>query len=128
MDLNRILLVFNVRPVVFARSALTVHSQTELGLNIYGTISEVQRDVADTQTMVSEIRCEILGSKKETNDQRRPVSDTEYIYTKCTLTAVQAKTRSANPTTNGTSVLYLHLVHLESHLRRRREPVSDVAS
>ena len=108
MDLNRILLVFNVRSVVFVLSALTVHSQTELGLNIYGTISdvhdgvmethtvvtdthtvvsdthtivsEVQCGVAETHTMVSEIRREILGGQKGANSQLRSVSDTDYIY------------------------------------------------
>ena len=83
MDLNRILLVFNVRSVIFVWPAPTVRPQTELGLNTYGTISDVhdgvtkthtivsvvQRDVADTHAVISEIRRETLG----TGDRRRPV-------------------------------------------------------
>ena len=107
MDLNRILLVFNVCSVISIRRsvlALTVHLQTELALNIYGTVSdvrdgvtkthtavvdthsvvsEVQRDVADTHvvvadthTMVSDIRRQMLGSQEEADDQHRSVSDT----------------------------------------------------
>ena len=81
-DLNRILLVFNVRPVVSVWPALTVHSQTELGLGIYVTVSdvrggvtkthtivsEVQRDVADTRAMVSDIRRDMLRSQEGTGD------------------------------------------------------------
>ena len=99
--LNRILLVFNVRFFVFAWSALTVHSQTELGFNKYAAISDVhdgvtkthtvvsgvqrgvgdmhvvseaQRDVADTHATVSEIRHEILESRKGLDDRRLSVN------------------------------------------------------
>ena len=80
--------------------ALTFHAQTELGLNIYVTVSdvlegvtktqtvvsEVQRDVAtghiiaaDTHAIVSDIRRQILGSQGEADDQRQLVSDTRSI-------------------------------------------------
>ena len=42
MDLNRILLIFNVRSVVLEWSTLIVHSQAELGISIRETLSEVR--------------------------------------------------------------------------------------
>ena len=71
-------------------NALTVHSQTELGLNIYvvvsdvrGTVtnthavvSEVRQDVANTHAMISDIGRKVLGSPGGDDDQRRLVSDT----------------------------------------------------
>lgn len=118
MDLNRILLVFNVRSVGPPRAALTFYSQTELGLNMYVTVSdvrdgvtkthtvvsEVQHDVvdtrivvADTHAIVSDIRCKMLGSQEGTEDQNQWVSDTRVTSTtKYMLTVAQNQTRSAN--------------------------------
>ena len=104
LDLNKVLLLFNVSSAVFSWPALTVHTQTELGLNIYVTVSdvrdgvakthatvadthaavsEVQRGVADTHTvvadthaMVSDIRRQMVEGQGEADDQRRSVSNT----------------------------------------------------
>ena len=117
LDLNRILLIFNVRSALLVWTALTVRSQTELGLNIYVTasdvrdrvtkthtvvadtrtaISDVQRDVAgthtvvaDTHAMVSDIRRQVLEREEGAGNQRRPVSDTWAVHTtKCVLIVV----------------------------------------
>lgn len=121
-DLNRILLVFNVGSVVFIRPTLTVHSQTELGLNIYVTISnvrddvanthtavaEVRQDVANTRAMVSDISRKILGSPEGDHvDRRRLVSDTQtrtVPIPKYMLTTAQTQTRSVNLTSNGSNI------------------------
>ena len=149
-DLDKILLVFDVCSVVSVRPALTVCSQTELGSNIYVTVSavrdgvaetyaivsEVQRDVAgthtvvaDTHAMVSDIRRKVLGSWEEADDQHRSVSDTWTIpTTEFTLTVTQNQTRSVNSTTSGSSTSYLHLAHQVNYLPRHQGPVSDVPS
>ena len=96
MDLNRVLLVFNVCPIVMGRPALTVHSQTELELNTYVTVSdvrdgvtkthtvvanthtvvsEVQRDLANTHAVVSDIRRQLLENKEAVDEQRGSVSN-----------------------------------------------------
>ena len=103
-DLDRVLLIFNVRTVVSlwlaCVDALVVYSsQTELGLNTYAiasdvrdgvtethtVVSEVQRGVADTHAMVSDIHRSMM------RDQRRLVSDTwvipttEYVLTRSAI-------------------------------------------
>jgi len=89
-DLNRILLVFNVRSVFPAQPPLTVQLQTELGLNIYTTVSNIQDGVTktsavaeNTQAMVSDIHGKLLGSQ---------VSDVQTIpTTQHTLTVARLK-------------------------------------
>jgi len=127
-DLNRILLVFNVGSVIFIRPTLTVHSQTELGLNIYVTISnvrdgvanthavvadthtvvaEVRQDVANTRAMVSDISRKILGSPEGDVDRRRLVSHTQtrtVPIPKYMLTAAQTQTRSVALSPNGSRI------------------------
>ena len=150
MDLHRILLVFNVNSIVSVGPALTVHSQTELGLNIYVTlsdvrdgvtnthavvtdtrtvVSEVRRDIANTHAIVSDIGRKVLGSPEEDDDQHRLVSDARTWAVpapKYMLTAAQTQIRSAILTPNGSRALYLHLARLVNHLRRRQGLVSDV--
>ena len=116
MDLNGILLVFNVRSVGFVLlSVLTIQSQTELGLNIYGAIltyAMVQRRhtiVLDTHAMISEIRRGMQTASA----------------TECTLTAAQTKPRSATPATVGPNVLYLQLAYLASCLPQRQGPMTS---
>ena len=136
MDLNRILLVFNVRSVVSAWSILTVHSQTELGLNIYVAVSDVRDDVtkthtvvADTHAVVSDIRRKMMGSQEGADERRRSVSDIQTRpTTKYVLTVAQDQTRSAISAANESNILYFHLVYLANHLPRCRGPVSDVTS
>ena len=45
-ELNRILLVFNVRSIVLAWSSLTVSFQTELVVNIHVAVSDIRHDVS----------------------------------------------------------------------------------
>ena len=149
-DLDRILLVFNVRSGIPAWPALTVYSQTELGLNTYVAVSDVRDGVAkthtvvadthivvadthtvvaDTHTMVSDIRREVLGSREGAEGQRRSVSDTRTtLTTERMLTITQNRTRSANSTTSGSNTSYLHLAYQVNHLPRPQGPVSDVPS
>jgi len=143
MDLNRILLVPNVSLSFLPWQVLTVHAQTELGLNIYAAVSDVREGVtktqtvvsdthvvvADTHVMVSDIRRQMLGSQGEADDQRRLVSGTRSIpTTEYILTISQTQARSVNSTTNWSNVLNFHLAYPANHLRRRRGPVSDVTS
>ena len=51
LDLNRILLAFDVRSIVFVWPALTVHSQTELGLNVYVTVFDFQDGITKTPSL-----------------------------------------------------------------------------
>jgi hypothetical protein len=66
-DLNRILLVFNVRSVVFVWSLLTVHSQTELAINMHGTVS-------DTHAIVTDIHRAVVKGQDGTDGQHPSVS------------------------------------------------------
>ena len=115
MDLSKNLLIFNVGSVTYILATLTVRSQTELGLNIYGTVSdvrdgvakthtvvadtcsavsEVQRNVldthlvvADTHTMLSDIHRQMLGRQGGADNRSQTVSDTRTIsITQCILT------------------------------------------
>jgi len=53
-ELNRILLVFNVRPIALTWSSLTTPIQTELVINTHVAVSDIRHDV-------SKIREEIGG-------------------------------------------------------------------
>ena len=68
-DLNRILHVFNVRPIVSARSSLTIRFQTELTINTHVTVS-------DTRDMVSDIHRTIVNGQGGSGGANRSVSDT----------------------------------------------------
>ena len=127
-------------------NALTVHPQTELGLNIYVVVSDtcdgvtnfthtvvckVQQDVANTHAMVSDISRKVLGSPEGDDDQHRLVSDARIQTVpvpKCMLTIAQTRTMSATSTPDCSIVSYLHLAHLVNHLHRHRGFVSDVTS
>jgi len=63
LDLSRILLVFNVRSVVFVQPLLTVNSQTELAINTHVAVvnthtlvSDVHHDVVNIHTLVLDMR------------------------------------------------------------------------
>ena len=111
-------------------------SQTELGLNIYATVSDVRDGVADTHTvvadthaMVSDIRRKVLEGQEGAGDQRPSVSGTQTVCaTKYMLTVTQNQTRSENLTTNESSILYLDLGSRVNHLPRRQGPITDVGS
>ena len=88
-DLNRILRVFNVRPVAPVWLLLTAHFQTELAMNTqvlvsdvhYGVIdthamvSDVHHGVVNTHSMVSDIHRNMMKGQEGTNGQLRSVSD-----------------------------------------------------
>ena len=70
LDLNRILLVFNVRSMISVlRQALTRYSQTELVINTHTTVSE-------THAIVSEIHRTVVGGQESNDSRNLPVSDT----------------------------------------------------
>ena len=74
-DLNRILHVFNVSPVISVRLMLTTQFQTELTVNIHVIVSDVRHGVANTHTMVSDIHRNMVRCQEGTEDQRRLVSN-----------------------------------------------------
>jgi hypothetical protein len=78
-DLNRILLVFNVRSVVFVWPLLTVHSQTELAINIHVAVSNVHHGVVNTHAIVTDIHRAVVKGQDGTDGQHPSVSVT------CTL-------------------------------------------
>ena len=71
-DLNRILLVFNVRSVVFVWPLLTINSQTELAINTHVT-------TASTHAIVLDIRNEMLKGREGTDNQHQAVGDTRAL-------------------------------------------------
>jgi tetratricopeptide (TPR) repeat protein len=80
-DLNRILHIFNVRPVVFVWPSPTVHFQTELAIDTNANVSDVRRDVtnthtvvANTHTLVSDIHHSLLQSQAGVDSRRQSVS------------------------------------------------------
>jgi hypothetical protein len=80
LDLNRILHIFNVRPVVSVRPSPTVF-QTELAINTNANVSDVRRDVTNTHavvtrthTLISDIYRNVVQSPGGTYGQQRPVS------------------------------------------------------
>lgn len=77
MDLNRILLVFNVGSAVSVLPLLTVQPQTELGLNIYGTISDVRDGVAKTHAVVSEVQRDAAGTHAVVVDTHAVVAEVQ---------------------------------------------------
>ena len=56
LELNRILHVFNVRPVFSVWSSLTVGSQTELAVTTHVTVSDMHTIVSGIRDDVSKIR------------------------------------------------------------------------
>ena len=73
LDLNRILHIFNVRPVVFVWLSPTVHFQTELAIDTNANVSDIRRDVTNTHTLVSDIHHNMLQSQGGDDGQRRSV-------------------------------------------------------
>ena len=73
LDLGRILDVFNVRSIVPAWHSLTLHSQTELIINIHGTVSDTHVMVSDTRAMVSDTRVMVSDNNVMISDIHRTV-------------------------------------------------------
>ena len=69
LELNRILQIFNVRPIVSARSLLTMRLQTEVTINMHATVS-------DTRNMVSDIHHTIVSGQGGSGGADLSVSDT----------------------------------------------------
>jgi len=78
-DLNRILLVFNVRSVFFLWLLLIVYSQTELAINTHVAVLNIHHDVVNTHILVSDIHRNMVNSQEGTDGQHRAVSDTRVI-------------------------------------------------
>jgi len=76
MNLDRIVLIFRVSSLVFIWTALTVHSQTELGPDTYVTISDVQGGVAKAPTAVVDMHTVV------SNLVRRNVAGTRAMVSK----------------------------------------------
>jgi len=71
-DLNRILLVFNVRSVMFVWLLFIIDLQTELAINTHIT-------VADTHTLVSDIHRNVIKNQEGNNSQHQAVGDTRGL-------------------------------------------------
>ena len=80
LDLNRILHVFNVCSVTFARSSLTVRFQTELAINTNVVVSDVRKGVYDTQAIVADIHRTIVANQEGNNGKGRSVSVTLTLF------------------------------------------------
>ena len=61
-DLNRFLLVFNVRSVVRTRLSLTVPFQTELFTGTYVTVSDIHQSVVNFHTVVSDLHHNVTNT------------------------------------------------------------------
>ena len=73
LDLNRILHVFNVRPIAFSPLLLTVHFQTELAINTHVTVSDIRHDVANTHNIVSDVHQNVASTHNIVSDIHRAV-------------------------------------------------------
>jgi hypothetical protein len=74
-DLTRIVHIFNVCFLVFARLSLNARFQTELAINTHATVSGMRHDVVTTRTVVSNVRNDVAST-------HAIVSDMHYIMTK----------------------------------------------
>jgi len=111
LDLNRILHIFNVCPVITVWPSLITHSQTELAINTtlivsdvhhgvvntQAMVSDVHHDVTNTHTMVSDIHRNMLKSQEGTDNQLRSVSNIRSVLSPnlLTIATTQTQARSA---------------------------------
>jgi len=79
LDLNRILLIFNVRSVTPGWPSLSVRSQTELAVSTHVNVSDVGRDAANTRTVVSDIRDDVINTQTVVTDVHRDVVSAHAI-------------------------------------------------
>ena len=75
LDLNRILLVFNVRPIVLLRPLLNTHLQTELAINTHVTVSGIRHEVTNIHTIVSDTRNGVTTTHAIVSELHHHVSD-----------------------------------------------------
>ena len=71
-DLSRILQVFNVRSVIFARLLLSVPFQTELAMNTHVTVSSIRHDV-------SKIREEMGGQARSVSASYQSIGNRRIL-------------------------------------------------
>jgi tetratricopeptide (TPR) repeat protein len=89
----------------------------------YIVVSEVQRNVAETHAIVSDIRREMVKSQEGVDDQRRLVSDTPSISTiEQMLTTAQTQARLAKSTAKPIQ----HLMFLSSTLGESPPPTPRI--
>ena len=79
-DLSKILLVFNVRPVIVVWLLLTVRSQTELALNTHTIVSGMNHNVTKIHAIVSNIDSTVMKIREGTDSQNRSVSITCTVF------------------------------------------------
>jgi hypothetical protein len=78
-DLDRILLVFNVRSVVFMWLLLTVRFQTELAINTHITVSDIRHNVVNTHTLVSDVHRDVLNTHAVVSNIQHEVTNTHSV-------------------------------------------------
>ena len=87
LDFVRILHIFNVRLTVSVWLLPTPHSQTELAVNTHvivsdthTAVSELGQNVANVQTMISDIHRTAAKDQKGSSSQNLPVSDSHFVH------------------------------------------------
>jgi len=93
------------------------HFQAELAINTNVAVSDVRHGVTNTHTVVSNTHVIVSGLQRDVSDIRRTMVESRE--------GTDGKNWLVIPTTDGSSISYLHLAYLESCLRRRRGSVSD---
>ena len=124
---------------------LTVSDIRHEVVNTQNIVSDTHRDVLTTQTIVSDAHCDILNTQTIVSDVRQDVTNTHSVVsnTHAIVSELQhnvsdihrtmvesregtdGKNRSVIPTTDGSSISYLHLAHLGNHLHHLRGLASD---
>ena len=79
LDLNRILLVFNVRPVVFLWLLLNIHIQTELAINTHVIVPGIHHEVTNAQTIVPDTHSGVADTRGPVSDVHCGVANTHPI-------------------------------------------------
>ena len=91
-DLNRILHVFNVRPLAPVWLLLTIRIQAELTINTNVVVSDIRRDVVTTHNIVSDIHRTMVRGQEGGESASLSVSVARTIFiTESTLTHPRLK-------------------------------------
>ena len=77
LDLNRILCVFNVRPLASFRRLLSAERrfQTELAITTHVVTSDIHHEVVNTQTIVSDVRQDVTNTHVIVSKLEQNVAD-----------------------------------------------------
>ena len=78
-DLNRVLLIFNVRAAAFVRQSLTALFQTELAVNTHGVASDTYAVASDTYAMASNTHVLASNTHVVVSDTHVVASDTHGV-------------------------------------------------